>query len=65
MHALLSFAATHLAWVQSSSELRKVQVQHGSIALRGLHEAIGNFSPANADAIVAASMLMCWQSTDW
>lgn len=65
MHAILSFSANHLAWTQSSKELRNLQVQHGGVALRGLHEAIGNFSPANADAILAASMLMCWQSTDW
>ncbi|QIW96565.1 hypothetical protein AMS68_002083 [Peltaster fructicola] len=65
MHAILSFAANHLAWVQTSTDLRSLQVQHGSIALRGLHDAIGNFSPANADAILSASMLMCWQATDW
>jgi hypothetical protein len=65
MHALLSFSANHLAWTQSSSETRNLQIHHGSIALRGLHEAIGSFSPANADAILAASLLMLWQATDW
>lgn len=65
MHALLSFSANHLAWTQSSPETRNLQIHHGSIALRGLHEAIGGFSPANADAILAASLLMLWQATDW
>jgi hypothetical protein len=65
MHALLSFSANHLAWTQSSPETRNLQIHHGSIALRGLHEAIGSFSPANADAILAASLLMLWQATDW
>jgi len=65
MHALLSFSANHLAWMHSSAETRNLHIQHGSIALRGLHEAIGNFSQSNADAILAASLLMLWQATDW
>ena len=65
MHALLSFSANHLAWLQSSKEIRSVCLHHGSIALRGLHEAIGNFSQANADAVLAASLLLLWQATDW
>ncbi|KAF2719716.1 hypothetical protein K431DRAFT_228141 [Polychaeton citri CBS 116435] len=65
MHALLSFSANHLAWVHSSNETRSLHIQHGGIALRGLHEAIGNFSHANADAVLAASLLMLWQATDW
>ena len=65
MHALLSISANHLAWVHGSTETRNLHIQHGSIALRGLHEAIGNFSHANADAVLAASLLMLWQATDW
>ncbi|EME48092.1 hypothetical protein DOTSEDRAFT_69884 [Dothistroma septosporum NZE10] len=65
MHALLSFSANHLAWSQSSNETRNLQIHHGTIALRGLHEAIGNFSHANADAVLAASLLLLWQATDW
>ncbi|KYG41605.1 hypothetical protein M433DRAFT_75509, partial [Acidomyces richmondensis BFW] len=65
MHALLSFSANHLAWVSSSADTRNLSLQHGSIALRGLHEAIGNFSHANADAVLAASLLLLWQATDW
>ncbi|OQO05920.1 hypothetical protein B0A48_10016 [Cryoendolithus antarcticus] len=65
MHALLSFSANHLAWVSSSPETRNIHIYHGSIAMRGLHEAIGDFSQANSDAILAASLLMLWQATDW
>ncbi|WPH03520.1 Hypothetical protein R9X50_00640000 [Acrodontium crateriforme] len=65
MHALLSFSANHLAWVQSSAETRSMSLHHGSIALRGLHEAIGNFSIENADAVLAASLLLLWQATDY
>jgi len=65
MHALLSFSANHLAWSRSSTETRNLQIQHGTIALRGLHDAIGNFSQENADAVLAASLLLLWQATDW
>lgn len=65
MHALLSFSANHLAWERSSHETRNLYLHHGSIALRGLHEAIGSFSQANADAVLAASLLLLWQATDW
>ncbi|TKA75589.1 hypothetical protein B0A55_06355 [Friedmanniomyces simplex] len=65
MHALLSFSANHLAWVHSAADTRNLYLHHGSIALRGLHEAIGNFSPANADSVLAASLLLLWQATDW
>lgn len=65
MHALLSFSANNLAWTRSSNEMRNLHIQHGTIALRGLHEAIGNFSHQNADPILAASLLLLWQATDW
>ena len=42
-----------------------MHLHHGSIALRGLHEAIGSLSHANADAVLAASMILLWQATDW
>ncbi|PPJ57282.1 hypothetical protein CBER1_11534 [Cercospora berteroae] len=65
MHALLSFSANHLAWSRSSNETRNLHIQHGTVALRGLHEAIGNFSHQNADAVLACSLLLLWQATDW
>jgi len=65
MQALMSFSANHLAWMHSSNETRNLSLQHGSIALRGLHEAIGTFSRSNADAVLAASLLLLWQATDW
>lgn len=65
MQALLSFSANHLAWANSSTDCRNLHIQHGSSALRGLHHAIGNFSHQIADAVLAASLLMLWQATDW
>jgi hypothetical protein len=65
MHALLSFSASHLAWIQPTPELEGLQIRHGSMALGGLHEMMSDFMPATADAILAASLLMLWQAVDW
>ena len=64
MHALLSFSANHLAWDRVSNETKQLQIHYGGLALGGLHEAISSFSHANADAVLAASLLMLWQATD-
>lgn len=39
--------------------------QHRGLALKGLQEAIGRFSKGNSDAVLAASILLSWQATDW
>ncbi|KAK8245227.1 hypothetical protein HDK77DRAFT_376253 [Phyllosticta capitalensis] len=65
MHSILAFSASHLAWISQSSETRNVAIAHGGIALKGLHEAIGNFSRANSDAVLASSLLLSWQAMDW
>ncbi|MBE7180385.1 MAG: hypothetical protein INR71_04095 [Terriglobus roseus] len=65
MHAVLSFSANQLAWMTQSNETRSLAMQHRAVALRGLHEAIGAFSQANSDAVLAGSLLLAWQATDW
>ncbi|KAI9701028.1 MAG: hypothetical protein M1836_001696 [Candelina mexicana] len=64
MHSILAFSATHLAWLTKSAETNNIAYHHRGIALGGLHEAIGNFSKANSDAILAASILLSWQATE-
>ncbi|KAF2396449.1 hypothetical protein EJ06DRAFT_240523 [Trichodelitschia bisporula] len=65
MHAVLAFSANHLAWISQSPETRQIAFHHGGIAMKGLHQALGGFSKANADAVLAASLLLSWQSMDW
>lgn len=65
MHAFLAFSASNLAWISKSTDARKIQIQHGGIALRGLHDAISSFSRSNADAVLAASILLMTQANDW
>jgi len=65
MHSILSFSASHLAWISQSHETKSLALQHGGTALRGLQQATANFSRANADAVLASSLLLSWQATDW
>ncbi|CAL8574280.1 hypothetical protein XPA_000245 [Xanthoria parietina] len=65
MSAVLAFAATHLAWLTRSTETKNLAYQHRGVALKGLHDAIGHFSRESSDAILAASILLSWQTSDW
>ncbi|OBT50714.1 hypothetical protein VE04_09825 [Pseudogymnoascus sp. 24MN13] len=65
MHALLAFSATHIAWLTECPIVRQMAYEHRGIALKGLHEDIGTFSRNNSDAVLAASLLLSWQATEW
>lgn len=65
MHAVLALSATHLAWLTDSQATYNIAYHHREIALRGLQEGIGNFRRDNSDAVLAASILLSWQATDW
>ncbi|KAL8953089.1 MAG: hypothetical protein Q9222_001027 [Ikaeria aurantiellina] len=65
MSGILAFAATHLAWLTSSVGTKNLAYYHRGVALKGLHDAIGHFSQESSDAILAASILLSWQTSDW
>ncbi|CAE7031349.1 hypothetical protein PTNB73_05256 [Pyrenophora teres f. teres] len=65
MHSILAFSASHLAWISQSTETRNLAFHHASIALKGLHDGIANFTKLNSDAVLASSLLLAWQATDW
>jgi len=65
MHALLALSATHLAWLTDCPLTSNMAYVHRGIALKGLHEAIGEFSRGNSDAVLAASLLLSWQTKEW
>lgn len=65
MHSILAFSASHLAWISQSSETRNLAFHHASIALKGLHDGITSFTKQNSDAVLASSLLLAWQATDW
>ncbi|KAF2691769.1 hypothetical protein K458DRAFT_398181 [Lentithecium fluviatile CBS 122367] len=65
MHSILAFSASHLAWIGQSTETRNLAFHHAGIALRGLHKGIANFTKVNSDSVLASSLLLAWQATDW
>ncbi|KAF1844220.1 uncharacterized protein K460DRAFT_369089 [Cucurbitaria berberidis CBS 394.84] len=65
MHSILAFSASHLAWISQSNETRNLAFHHVSVALKGLHDGITNFTKLNSDAVLASSLLLAWQATDW
>lgn len=65
MEAVLSLSAAHLASVAGTVESRQVSFQHGGIAMKGLQDELSKFSRGNADACLAASVLLSWQAGDW
>jgi hypothetical protein len=65
MSAVLAFSACHLAWQTKNHETENLAYYHRGVALKGLHEAISAFSRQNSESILAASMLLSWQATEW
>ncbi|KAK5656182.1 hypothetical protein OQA88_4942 [Cercophora sp. LCS_1] len=65
LQALLAFSAMHLAHLTDCPLVGNMGYEHRGKALNGLQEAIGNFSEENSDAVLAASLVLSWQATDW
>ena len=65
MDALLAFSAMHMAFLTDCPLVGSMAYEHKGTALSGLQEAISSFSRENSDAILAASLVLSWQATDW
>lgn len=65
MQALLAFSATHISWLTNCPLVGNMACVHRGTAFKELQEAIGSFSRENSDAILAASLVLSWQATDW
>jgi hypothetical protein len=65
MHALLAFSAMHVAHLTDCPLVGNIAYEHRGIALKGLQEAISTFSRETSDAVLAASLVLSWQATDW
>lgn len=65
MHALLAFSAMHISFLTDCPVVGGDAFIHRGKALNGLQEAIGSFSRETSDAVLAASLVLSWQATDW
>lgn len=55
----------HFAYMTGCPAVGNMAYEHRGIALKGLQEAIDTFSRETSDAILAASLVLSWQATDW
>ncbi|PLB48855.1 putative C6 transcription factor [Aspergillus steynii IBT 23096] len=65
MSSILTLSASHLAWITRNKETKQLAYHHRGVAIQGLHKAIGAFSRTNCEAILAASILLSWQASEW
>ncbi|KAL3481958.1 hypothetical protein BJX99DRAFT_111434 [Aspergillus californicus] len=65
MSAILTLSAAHLAWITRNQETKQLAFQHRVVAIQGLQKAIGAFSRENSDGILAASIVLSWQNSEW
>ena len=65
MSAILTMSASHLAWITRNQETKQLAYHHRGVAIQGLHNALGAFSRDNCDAILAASIILSWQASEW
>ena len=65
MHAMLAFSAMHICFLSDCPKAGSLAFEYRGRAFSGLHEAIDSFSPETSDAILAASLVLSWQATDW
>lgn len=55
----------HIAFLTDCPSVGNLAYVHRIKALSGLQNAIGSFSDKTSDAILAASLVLSWQATDW
>ncbi|KAF9885924.1 hypothetical protein FE257_012214 [Aspergillus nanangensis] len=65
MSSILTLSASHLAWVTRNKETKQLAYHHRGVAIQGLQKALSTFSRENCDAILAASILLSWQASEW
>ncbi|GBF66371.1 hypothetical protein TMEN_9091 [Trichophyton mentagrophytes] len=65
MSSILALSASHIAWMTQNQDTENLAYHHRGVAIKGLQEAISSFSRENSDAILASSLLLSWQSTEW
>ena len=60
--AILALSASHLAEAFGQKDAAQEIKKHQIHSLHGVRETIGRFSKETSDAVLAASLLLCWQS---
>ncbi|KAK9449092.1 uncharacterized protein V1518DRAFT_281649 [Limtongia smithiae] len=62
LHAFLALASAHAGYLARSPDLFRVALEHKMHALRGAQQALAVFTPESSETVLAASILLSWQS---
>lgn len=62
LHAFLAVASAHAGYLVRSGELMRISLEHKTLALRGAQQALAVFSRADAENVLATSLLLSWQA---
>jgi hypothetical protein len=65
MDSILALSASHLAHFATNKNAKQLTLLYRGIAMQGLREMIGAFSRETCTAILAASILLLWEATEW
>jgi hypothetical protein len=65
LDCLLSNSATHYTSLTNNPKTAQLALYYRNQGLIGLRHAVSNFSESNADALIAASILLIWYAYDW
>lgn len=65
VHAILAYTASTLAWENQTVGSKRLAYHHGGLALERLPVAVSRLNRENADAVLAASVLLARQANDW
>jgi hypothetical protein len=65
LDCLLGLSAAHHNLISENPETAQLALYYRSQALKGLRLAVSRFSERNADAVIAASILLTWFQCDW
>jgi hypothetical protein len=65
LDAALGLSAAHHSLATSEPDSAQLALYYRGRGLKGLQDALGNFSESNADAVLAASIMLTWYMCDW
>lgn len=65
MSSILAFSASHLFWTTGDQDIKSQAHHHRGVAIKGLQEMFTSITNENCEPMLAASILLSWETTEW
>lgn len=65
LDVVLGVSAAHHMLSVGGADSGQLSLFYRGLGLKGLQNALANFSESNADAVLASSIILTWYSTEW